>query len=408
MVKENENKGSEPFWVDKAGLWCLSPGDDSPVWLSAPLSVIGRSRNNIGEGHGLLVAWNDPDGKRKEWVMPLEMLADDGKEMRKGLLNRGLRMATSLKARRRFLAWIANQRPKKTWIVTRDQGWNGHSYVLPDGVIGFSQDPIILEGWDSEKEEIQVSGELEEWIENVSLPCLGHRKLMISLIAAFAGPMMYWTSEENFGLHFHGGSSIGKTTTLYVAQSVWGGPRGLQRWRSTANALETVASGRNDRLLCLDEIAQLDPRMAGEVAYMLGNGKGKHRALKDGSKAKEKSWRLVYLSSGEISLSEFVETNGGIMRGGMGVRQIDIRAEEGENGILGKMEGDEKPADFISRLVGSTRFLFGTAGRAFAFEVSKDPHEHVDFVESYRTKFLEIFEKDIKNGQSRRVCEKFG
>jgi putative DNA primase/helicase len=61
---------------------------------------------------------------------------------------------------------------------------------------------------------------------------------------------------------------------------------------ATANGLEAVAATHSDALLCLDEIAQLSGKEAGEVAYMLANGQGKSRSSRDATLRKPAQWRL--------------------------------------------------------------------------------------------------------------------
>ena len=56
-----------------------------------------------------------------------------------------------------------------------------------------------------------------------------------------------------------------------------GGLGYCRTWRSTANGLEAVAELHNDSLLVVDELSELDPREAGDTAYMLSNGAGKAR-----------------------------------------------------------------------------------------------------------------------------------
>ena len=89
-------------------------------------------------------------------------------------------------------------------------------------------------------------------------------------------------------MHFRGVSSEGKTTALRVAATVWGEPGRLERWRTTANALEGVALAHNDNLLCLDELKELDPRQAGGVAYMLA---GKRRGQPHRGTRPRLTWR---------------------------------------------------------------------------------------------------------------------
>ena len=45
-----------------------------------------------------------------------------------------------------------------------------------------------------------------------------------------------------------------------------GGPSYMQRWRTTDNALEAIAAQHCDSLLILDELAQVEGKVAGECA----------------------------------------------------------------------------------------------------------------------------------------------
>ena len=45
----------------------------------------------------------------------------------------------------------------------------------------------------------------------------------------------------------------------------------MQTWRATANGLEAAAELHNHGLLCLDELGQVDPKEAGETAYLLAD-----------------------------------------------------------------------------------------------------------------------------------------
>ncbi|MFX8938097.1 DUF927 domain-containing protein, partial [Acinetobacter baumannii] len=78
---------------------------------------------------------------------------------------------------------------------------------------------------------------------------------------------------------------------------------------NTSNALEGVAHEHNDGTLCLDEIAQADPKDVGEVAYMLADGAGKgRRNQRAASNQTLLRWRLLFLSSGEVDLQTLMAT----------------------------------------------------------------------------------------------------
>ena len=107
-------------------------------------------------------------------------------------------------------------------------------------------------------------------------------------------------------------------------------PKGFtQTWRTTDNAIEVVASMHNHNLLLLDEIRQVSPNRVEEIAYMLANGLGKTRANAQMGVRPSFDWRLLFLSSGEVLLSEHAASagkNGKLPAGGAEVRMINLPA----------------------------------------------------------------------------------
>ena len=141
----------------------------------------------------------------------------------------------------------------------------------------------------------------------------GNSRLVLALSAAFAAALIGRCDAESGGIHFRGPSSTGKSTALIMAASVWGGGDGgeyVRSWRATSNGLEGVALAHCDALLCLDEISEVGPREAGEISYMLGNGSGKSRSTREGLAKPPSRWRLLFLSSGEVSLADKIAEEG--------------------------------------------------------------------------------------------------
>lgn len=134
----NRNKG-------KAGL-CYQPpakkqGDEfvtqSPVWICDPFDVVARTRDGDSNNHGLLLEWKDPDKQQHEWLMPFELLAGDGVEIRKILLNGGLRISTQKTAKEHLLIYLNEARPAKVARAVFAIGWQDNGvYVLPHVTIG--------------------------------------------------------------------------------------------------------------------------------------------------------------------------------------------------------------------------------------------------------------------------------
>ncbi len=139
---------------------------------------------------------------------------------------------------------------------------------------------------------------------------------------------------ENGGFHLVGASSTGKTTCLHVAASVFGGKDYIQRWKATSNGIEGIAKMYNDLLLPLDEMGEISPKDAGEVAYMLGNGMGKGRADKNGEARNRAKFRCLFLSIGEVNLAQHMLEDGKKAKAGQETRIADISADQGPFGAF--------------------------------------------------------------------------
>src|SRR6202000_667134 len=112
-----------------------------------------------------------------------------------------------------------------------------------------------------------------------------------------------FSGQDSGGLHLMGNSTVGKTTALRAAASVFGGRDYMRSWRATSNAMESTAAQHSDALLILDEIGQVEPQGGGDIVYMIGNGAGKGRATRTATAKPVLTWRLLFLSSGEKTLS---------------------------------------------------------------------------------------------------------
>jgi putative DNA primase/helicase len=184
--------------------------------------------------------------------------------------------------------------------------------------------------------------------------------------SAFAGPLLRPAGMESGGFHIRGDSSSGKTTALRLAASVYGGPSYMQRWRTTDNALEAIAAQHCDSLLILDELAQVEGKVAGECAYMLANEQSKARATRNGAPRARLSWRLLFLSAGELGLADHMAEGMKRTRTGQEVRMADIPADAGAGlGAFENLHGFAGGAAFSSHLTREAQVCHGAVGRAF-------------------------------------------
>src|ERR1700730_4048933 len=87
-----------PFVMKPSGLYGRDlEGDASDLFLAGPFEILAETRDLDGCSWGLLLQWEDRDGRVKTWAMPKSLLAGDGVDVRRALLDRGLAIASGTK-----------------------------------------------------------------------------------------------------------------------------------------------------------------------------------------------------------------------------------------------------------------------------------------------------------------------
>lgn len=383
--------------------------EGAPEWITSPLRVEALTRDDAGAEWGRLLAFPDRDGNPHRWAMPCAMLAKDGAELREVLLSQGLEITADPNRRRRLGEYIQAAEPGRFARCVTRTGWHGSVFVLPDRTIGPADvEALVFQSAAPDGAKVAECGTLAEWRERVALPCAGNSRLVLALSAAFAAPCLHLAGVEGGGLHFRGPSSCGKSTALALAASVYGPPEYRREWRVTDNGLEGLAALHCDALLPLDEMGQLDPKHAAASAYLLSNGQGKSRSRRDGSLRAPLTWRLLFLSCGEIGLADLIAENGGRHRAGMEVRAIDLTADAGAGlGLFERLPDSVTAGAFADALRAAAATCYGTAFPAFlgalVGNLDKARKALRDFVRSHTG---ELVAGDAA-GQVRRVAQRF-
>jgi putative DNA primase/helicase len=368
------------FSVTDAGVFYAAVDKDGEFikdeWLCSRLDVLALTRDQDGGGWGYHLRFADPLGHVKTWAMPARMLAGDGGEYRAFLMGQGLRIGTSPRARNLLTQYIQTRQPEDFTTCTDRIGWHGLAFVLPRETMGDEAEKIVFQSDQAMENTFTVKGTADQWRDRVGAMCAGNSRLVFAVASAFAGPLLRPGGVESGGFHFRGGSSTGKTTALKVAASVNGGPNYLQRWRTTDNALELIAAQHCDSLLVLDELAQVDPKTAGECAYMLANESSKARATRNVAPRPRLSWRLLFLSAGELGLADHMAEGMKRARTGQEVRMADIPADAGAGcGLLENLHGIEGGGSAFSRhIVEQAGRCYGGPGRAWLQWLTENAH----------------------------------
>lgn len=330
----SEGAGSErggPFSLNANGVFYHSPDSSDPVYVCAPLHIEMQTRDENGASWGLLLRFSDRDGREKLQNIPRELLAaDGGAEVVKLLLSLGLILGPGRNAKGRLVEYLQQANPPERAMLVHRLGWHGQSFMLPNMTVGAADERLVFLAGAKTLNTAAVAGSLTEWQREVARYCVGNHRLVLSVSVAFAATMLDLTGAQSGGFHVYGSSRCGKSTTLKVGASVYGGPDFIKQWRATDNALESIASAYSDCMLPLDEISQCDPRIIGDVVYMLGNGRGKHRSNDTGMIGKPAAaWRLLFMSNGEAPLDRHMLEAGKKPKAGMEMRMLGIPADAG-------------------------------------------------------------------------------
>lgn len=366
---------------DRLCVWELvGRGDNARqelVPISSPVQVLAETSDEHGRGYGRLLEWQDSAGRTRQWAMPVRSLVPrNGEEVFTALLDAGLPFI-ELGHKRKLAEYLMACQPERRITCVERTGWHGNAYVLPQGAIGPDAKGVILQTAGYAASDFTERGTLAEWQQCVAALAVGNSRLCFALSLAFAAPLLTLVGMEGGGFHLKGESTDGKTTIMKAAASVYGNPdRYSQTWRATGNAIEGIASRRNDALLCLDELGELDSKEAGQVAYMLANGQGKGRSKQDGELRERKAWRLLFLSTGELSLEDHAASAGQRTQAGMEVRTIQIPSNTGHHGAFEWLHGMENGRLFADTLKTNADRQHGTAFRALVEGLAIDLDTH--------------------------------
>lgn len=405
--------GNGRFEITKSGVQFLGKDKDGneqpPKWICSPLHVIAKTRDDKNGEWGRLLEWPDDDGKKHQWAMPLELLESDGTEVRRELARQGLHISSNLYERGLLSAYI------KTWPVEARArcvdrlGWHGNVFVTPSGPIGETGELIVFQNAHATEPAYSESGTANKWRDSVASLAAGNSRLVFAISNAFAGALADIAGEDSGGFHLRGASSSGKSTALKLAASVWGSPASYVRlWRGTVNGIEGLATLHNDGLLILDEIGQIDPGAAGDVAYLLANGQGKARALRNGQAKAAQHWRLIFLSAGEESLSAIMTKAGKKTSAGQEIRLADIEADAGASmGMFEELHGYPSPAALASAIKEASALYYGTAGIAWLHRLADSRERLADYITDSIKQFVAEIAPTGAAGQVERVARRF-
>lgn len=317
--------------------------------VCSTLAVTALTHSEDRKEGGFRLQWIDLEGQLRTWVYPQTILAQDFKVIAESLQRQ--RMPTlnhDAKSKRLFMQFLQDSLPIQTKAIlyTEKTGWHEGCFVFPDHIVGDKE--IVYQSTNYHSKPPLLVGTIEEWQNNIGKYCVDNPVLMMAACAGFASPLIGLLGEDGFMPHVMGESSKGKTIAIGVQSSVMGQEKGS--WRGTDNAKESEFEALNHIGGSQDELGQSTPKDVYQTAYMLANGQGKARSNKDGSPQRIRKFSLVVLSTGEMTINDFLSKAGMQITGGLSVRVIEGQSDIFKYGCFDSIHEFENGRDFAEYL----------------------------------------------------------
>lgn len=407
-IERHAYAGGE-YQVSPRGVFFTDDKGDSK-WICSPLRIIAKTRDGKSVEWGRLLEWTDDDGVPHRWAMPMELLQGDGGDVRRELARQGLSIAPAGRTRDLLASYLQIWPTDARARCVDRLGWHGDAYLTPSETIGNDSELVVFQNAHALEPALSVSGTTADWRNSVARLAEGNSRMVFAISVAFAGPLAAIAGEVSGGFHLRGSSSSGKSTALKAACSVWGAPDAyLRLWRATANGLEGLAALHNDGVLVLDELSQIDPREAGEAAYMLANGQGKARASRTGAARQPARWRVLFLSAGEVSLSALIASSGKRANAGQEVRLADIPADAGAGlGAFERLHDCDSASALADALTVAGAQHHGAVGLAWLHRIVEDRASLPALIWQGVQDFVAETVPAGASGQVVRVARRFG
>src|SRR5262245_31469258 len=336
-------------------------------YIAGPFEILGRARDPNGDDWARWIRFQDADGRHHQVAIRDADLHGDPRTLAATLARQGLWILP--KGRNALVEYFNNLEVEERLTFVPRTGWhdvgNRRVFVLPGEAFGASE--LVLLNTDTAS-PYGYRGTLADWQNGIGRLTAGQRLSVLAVSTALAGPLLHLSGQDGGGIHIRGSSSTGKTSLARAAASVWGPRAYMRSWRATANGLEGAAVLATDTLLVLDELGVIDSRDLNAAVYQLAIGHGKGRARRDGSMRTPASWRVMVVSTGEVSIASKVEEDRTRRaKAGQEVRILDIPSDAGMGyGVFdAPRQGGSSAAGLADELVNAADKFHGTAGPAF-------------------------------------------
>jgi hypothetical protein len=307
----------EPFFRGKNGGVYFVPNEEDAepeLVYEHDLYVVKRMRDPVLGDVSSLKVHMPMDGV-KEFILSNVQLSDKS-ELRKVLAAQGIVCPDKrfpLLASYLMTAIRELQFKRRAELMRLQFGWAdkdskfivGDREITSEGVYHSPVSPSTSEL----AQHMYPTGTLEKWKEVFNL--YGREGLephAFAALTAFGSPLLKFLGQSGAIINvIHPKSGTGKSTILYMCNSVYGDPKKLcAQWADTLNAKMMRLGIMNNLPFCADEITNLTPQDFSTLAYSMSQGRGKDRLKASSNELRSNltSWATISLCSSNSAFAE--------------------------------------------------------------------------------------------------------
>lgn len=348
---EDEGDDGEPFCVYEHDLYVVKLMKD-------PDDSVGVL---------LLIRLHLPMESAREFVVPLSS-ASVNEKLREVLASNGVAgMPHQMKELTNFiLSFVKEMQFKKKEEAMRTQfGWAdndskfiiGNREITKDGT--FHSPPSNQTKYFAES--MSPRGTLEKWKEVFNLygkP--GLEPNAFAALSAFGAPLLKLTGHKGAIINLiHKESGTGKSTSLYMCNSVYGHPDALAAIAKDTFAAKMIHLGvMNNLPFTVDEITNMPPETFSDLAYGMSQGRGANRAKASANELRSNTttWQTISVATSNASFYD----------------KLGIHKNSPDGEMMRLLEYKIEPLEVISADVGKAMFdiqlkeNYGHAGDVYA------------------------------------------
>lgn len=390
-----------PFFRGKTGGIYRRPAEDEgdpELVYEHDLYIVKRLTDpDIGET--LLFRLHLPMDGMKEFAIPLGVISSKEK-LREALASKGVGLFTKqVDAMSTYVMTLVKnlQVMRKAEIMRTQFGWvdNDSKFILGDREITkdgvyYSPPSHITK---SVAENLVEQGDFGKWKEVFNMYARpGLEPHAFAALTAFGSPLLKFTGMSGAIINvIHSSSGSGKSTALFMCNSVWGHPvKNASIWKDTFNAKMHRLGVMNNLPNTIDEITNTSPMEFSDLSYSISQGRGKNKMR--GSVNEERvnltSWQGITLTSSNASFYQ----------------KLGAAKDSPDGESMRLLEYEIKPNNLIDVAVGKQMFdhqlreNYGHAGEVYAQWLVNNLEAAKDLVRQIQAKL----DKEVKFTQRER------